>query len=126
MKRILFLWLVLIWLAGCIIFPVTGDVSSDDLQTKLIVGVTTKSEVISMLGKPDLERESYIYYLGKQYGTGIFGIIFTFASYDASYIDVYFEFDNYEILSDIRCDGIDAAGFSIEFEGTCEPSENPK
>jgi Prokaryotic membrane lipoprotein lipid attachment site len=128
MKRILFLWSILILVAGCYDLPFRGaDLSTDELKNELKVGVTKKSEVILMLGKPDIERTRYSYYRMKRYGTALFGTKRTiYNSAFPSFIDLYFEFDNHEILSDCQGVAYDNLSFQIEFEGPCKPSESHK
>jgi hypothetical protein len=49
--------------------------------------------------------------------------------YSANYIDLYFEFDNYGILSSCHSDayhGESGILTLIEFEGPCKPSESHK
>jgi hypothetical protein len=122
MRRILFLWLVLILVVGCVRLPFrVADLSVDVLKNEFIVGVTEKSEVISMLGKPDIERTQYSYYLRKRYGTPFFGARrLVWDSIPSSFVDLYFEFDNHGILSDCQGVAYDGTSRRIEFEGACK------
>jgi len=114
MKRILFLLIIISLAPGCLILPVSADhrEAIDKVQSQIVVGVTTREEVISILGEPDVTRDRFILYKHKEYNGGMFVGIFIAPMGKTStvgqvFMDLYFEFDNFGILTDFRADKYD-------------------
>jgi len=78
MKRILFLLIIISLTSGCPIFiPLPSDHFDEinKVQKQIAVGKTTREDVISILGKPDVKRDRFILYKNKEYrGGAIVGI----------------------------------------------------
>ena len=113
MNYVRILILVAIWnmLPSCIPLPSAHRAELDKLQSHAEVGTTTKEEIVSILGKPDLERERYILYLRREYAAGAYPlsalIMFNFSHLmiqGEEYMDLYFVFDEDETLTDYRMD----------------------
>lgn len=107
MKRIVFLLIFLNLLPSCIPLWSTHGAAIDKLQSQVAIGSTTREEVISILGKPDLARERYIIYLKREYDGGYLvypvgcpGHV-NVANDD---MDIFFEFDKQGILTNYRMD----------------------
>jgi len=113
--------LILLFGSGCVIpfvIPTSADhyVEIDKVLSQLKVGVTTREEVISILGKPDFIRENYILYREREYAGGahVGVIIFLVVTGGGGsskegqvFMDFLFEFDNYGTLIDYQVDKYD-------------------
>ena len=77
----------------------------DRLLPNVSAGTTTRSEIISILGKPDLERDRYFIYLRRLYCTD--WVFKSCPPANQAIMDLYFEFDNYGTLTDYRADKYD-------------------
>ena len=109
MKRIVFLLIFLNLLTSCIPLWSTHGASISKLQSQVAMGSTTREEVISILGEPDLARERYIIYLEREYEGGWKPLVGQIGSGCAppigrKYMDLFFEFDNDGILTNYRMD----------------------
>ena len=138
MQRILILIIIVNFTSGCpFFFPLTSDHGEeiDKVQSQIVVGLTTREEVISILGKPDVTRDRFILYRHKEYSGGVVvgyivpgtsgGMVRTVGQ---EYMDLYFEFDNYGVLTDFRVDKYDKSLRSIKddedtskMEEACDP-----
>ena len=109
MKRILFVLIIFNLLPSC--FPLYSDhkTSINKLLSQVEIGSTTREEVISILGEPDVAREGYILYLRREYDAGIFfpSCFSVEQVYGEKHMDLYFEFDNYGTLTYYRVDKYD-------------------
>lgn len=113
-ERFLFLLFLASVFSSCIAIPLTSDHGEeiDKVRKQLVVGSTTRGEVISIMGEPDVTRDRFIIYLRKEYSGGVAWAILIptvppsgVASQE--YMDLYFEFDNYETLIEFRADKYD-------------------
>ena len=107
MKRLVFLLIFLNLLPSCIPLWSTHKAAIDKLQSQVAVGSTTREEVISILGKPDLARDRYIIYLKREYEGGHF--VLSCPSHvtpvaNKEHMDLFFEFDKDGILTNYRMD----------------------
>ncbi len=115
MKRILFLLIIISLAPACLMIPLTSDHAEeiDKVQKQMVIGSTTKGEILSIMGHPDVSRKRYILYRNKEYSGGVAWAILIPPSGGASgvagqvYMDLYFEFDNHEVLVDFRADKYD-------------------
>jgi len=118
MKRILFLLVFISVAPGCLIIPLSSDHGEeiDKVQSQIKMGFTTREEVISILGPPNVTRDRFILYRQKEYSGGAFlGILLPSPAAAAAasgvagqvFMDLYFEFDNYGVLVDFRTDKYD-------------------
>ena len=134
------LFLILLMSSGCIFVPVPqpseqGD-QIDELLDRLVVGNTTKKEVISIMGEPDETSDNSIVYWHREYSGGYRG----YYVYDrkplklssgeigvkeiepqSSYVDLFFEFDGQGILARHRVGNDDVR----EAYGFPAPSPSP-
>jgi hypothetical protein len=113
MNYVRILILIAIWnlLPSCIPLPSAHRAEIKSLEREIVVGSTTKKEIVSILGKPDLERKRYILYLRREYSAGAYPlsalIYFNFSHLmiqGEEYMDFYFVFDEDETLTDYRMD----------------------
>lgn len=110
MKRILFLLIIISLAPACLIIPLSSDHGEeiDKVQKQIVIGSTTKNEVIAILGPPDVTRERFILYKHKEYDGGAYLIIGnTGGTVGQEFMDLYFEFDNHGVLVDFRTDKYD-------------------
>jgi hypothetical protein len=121
-KGILFSILVLSIFPSCILFPLPSDHGDEieKVQKKIKIGSTKREEIISILGKPDVSKDRYILYLRKNtyggvffWGVGLFGVS-SQTGVGKEFMDLYFEFDNFGVLVELRTDKYDLLGNSIE------------
>jgi hypothetical protein len=121
-KGILFSILVLSIFPSCVLFPLPSDHGDEIEKVKknIKIGSTTREEIISNLGKPDISKNRYILYLRKNsYGGVYWGAAGFFigggsGKFGQEFMDLYFEFDNYGVLVEFRTDKYDRLGNSIE------------
>jgi len=125
-KRILILFLLANLTSGCPVFiPLSSDHREeiDKVQGQIAIGSTTKEEVISILGPPDVTRDRFILYRHKEYSGGaIVGFIVPLPIVGGAgggvagqvFMDLYFEFDDYGVLIDFRTDKYDESLRSVE------------
>jgi len=111
MKRILFLLIIVILTPGCLILPLHDEhrEAIDKVQKQIAIGKTTRQDVISILGEPDVTRDRFIFYKNKIYDGGRFYLIViptegAAGTSGQEYMDLYFEFDNDGVLTDFRVD----------------------
>lgn len=114
MKRLLILFLIATLAPACLMIPLSSDHGEEieKVQKQIAIGSTTKEEVISILGPPDVTRERFILYKNKEYSGGALWMIILPPSGAGGtagqvYMDLYFEFDNYGVLIDFRSDKYD-------------------
>jgi hypothetical protein len=109
LKRLFLLYLLVSSAYGCLIFPLPSDHGSeiDEAQSKIIVGSTTREEVISILGDPDVSKDRFILFSRKEYGGGVGWACCLGSPMGGSsgvegqvFMGLYFEFDNYGVLMD--------------------------
>jgi len=132
MKRILFL-LIIISLTSCIpyIIPALSEHGQeiDCLRSQIAVGLTTREDVISILGQPDVTRDRFIIYKNKEYDGGInYGILFSAPGGSVSgqvFMDLYFEFDIYGVLTEYRVDKYDKSLRSVKDDEDTSKMEDP-
>jgi len=107
MKRILFLLVFISVAPGCLFFalplPAEHGQEIDKVQSQIVVGKTTREDVISILGEPDVTEDRSISYFNKVYNGGWF--VLSLPGRGArikgqEFMDLYFEFDNYGVLTD--------------------------
>jgi hypothetical protein len=108
--RILILLVIWILLPNCATpLPSAHNAEIDKLQSHVAVGATVREDIISILGKPDLARDTYILYLRREYAVirtvGLFAIPRVVGR---AYMNFYFEFDDFGTLKDYRMDKYDA------------------
>ena len=124
MKYARILILLVIWnlLPNCFPLPSSHRAEINELQSRVAVGVTSKEQIISILGKPDLERDRYILYLRREYDAGIYFMGFWSAGMTVGeeYMDLYFVFDDQGILTDYNFDKYDDGLRPIKDEGVPE------
>lgn len=115
MKRILILFLIANLSPGCLMIPLTSDHGEeiDKVQKQMVIGTTTKGEILSIMGHPDVSRKRYILYRNKEYSGGMAWAILIPKTPPSGvagqvYMDLYFEFDNYGVLVEFRSDKYDA------------------
>ena len=113
-KILSFLILLISIFSSCIAIPLTSDHGEeiDKVRKQLAVGSTTRGEVISIMGEPDVTNDRFIMYLRKEYSGGVvWGLLLPpptptgFAGQE--YMDLYFGFDNYGTLIEFRADKYD-------------------
>ena len=132
MKRIVFLLIIVILTPGCLIIPLPGEHGQeiDKIQSQIAVGLTTREDVISILGEPDVTRDRFIFYQKKEHNGGWFVVVFSSTSGRAEvagqeFMDLYFEFDNYGVLTDFRVDKYDKSLRSVkddeDTQKDCDP-----
>jgi hypothetical protein len=116
-KQTFLLILILLLGSSCIMFPLPAKHREeiDTVRKQLVVGTSTKEEVISILGEPDVTKERYILYRKKEYDGG-WGVIMGNAGGQdwQEYMDLYFGFDNYGTLIEYRFDKYDAGARPIK------------
>ena len=131
MNRITFLLIIISLTLGCLIIPLSSDHGDeiDKVQSQIAVGLTTREDVISILGEPDVTRDRFILYKRKEISGGAFLMILEAGgTFGEVYMDLYFEFDNYGVLIDFRTDK-DGEGWRIikgdedtpKTEEACDP-----
>ena len=124
MKYARIIILLVVWnlLPNCFPLPSSHRAEINELQTRATVGVTSKEQIISILGKPDLERDRYILYLRREYDAGILNVGFCtpYTTVDEEYMDLYFVFDDQGILTDYNFDKYDDGLRPIKDEGVPE------
>ena len=131
--RIVFLLIIISLTSGCpIIIPLPAEHRDEveKVQKQTVVGKTTREEVISILGKPDVSRDRYILYKHKEYAGGA-GVGFILPPIGGGrdvgqrFMDLYFEFDNYGVLTDFRVDKYDKSLRSVkddeDTQKDCDP-----
>jgi hypothetical protein len=100
--------------SSCIILP-DPDIHKEQinqLQSQIAVGSTTREEIISLLGKPDVTRDRWVMYKRRIYEGGVLvalygkGTVGVYAP-GKELMDLYFEFDNYGTLTEFRTDKYD-------------------
>ena len=115
-KQTLPLILMLFFSSGCLIFPLPSG--SPSMRTFYNVhlrymteGSTTKEEVISIIGEPDINLKRFILYKREVEGKGTrvyYGFVVKGGGagsshrYKGEWIDVSFEFDEHGILTEYR------------------------
>jgi len=118
--------LILLLGSGCLIvsLPAEHREEIDKLQSQITVGSTTKEEVISIFGEPDVTRDRFIMYLKKEYSGGRGWVVFTpggsgggSGSFGQVYMDLYFEFDNFGTLMKFRTNKYDKKRKTIKDDG---------
>ena len=139
MKRILFLLIIISLAPGCIIIPLPADdlIEIDKIHKQIAVGKNTREAVISILGEPDVSRDRYILYKHKEYSGGTYFMYFIpilpfgrgccggEGKAGQVFMDLYFEFDNYGVLTDFRTDTYDKRLNSVKYvEETSEMEED--
>jgi outer membrane protein assembly factor BamE (lipoprotein component of BamABCDE complex) len=110
MKRLLLLCLIVSSTYGCLIFPLPSNHGGeiDEAQKRIVVGSSTREEVIAILGEPDVSKDRFILYVKREYygGVGVVIVPLSGGSYAGAhgqeYMDLYFEFDNYGVLVDFN------------------------
>jgi hypothetical protein len=115
LKRLFLLFLIVSSTYGCLIYPLPSDHGDEieEVQKKIKIGSTTREEIISILGKPDVSKDRYILYLRKNTYGGWFywGVSFSGASSQTGvgkeFMDLYFEFDKFGVLVELRTDKYD-------------------
>jgi len=120
--RIVFLLIIISLTSGCpFIIPLPAEHRDEveKVQKQTVVGKTTREEVISILGEPDVSRDRYILYIHKEYSGGFGYIVFlvwvgTGGEGGQRFMDLYFEFDNYGVLTDFRTDKYDKSLRSVK------------
>jgi hypothetical protein len=103
--RILILLVIWNLLPSCFPLPSAHRAEIDKLLPQISIGKSNRNEIISILGKPDLERDKYIIYLRREYDAGLFSVVFKLSGplvTGKEYMDLYFHFDNYGTLKDYR------------------------
>ena len=132
MKRILILFIIVSLTPGCLIFPLPSDHGEeiDKVQSQIVLGSTTREDVISILGEPDFTRDRFILYRHKDYSGGaVVGILIPPSGVGGvvgqRFMDLYFEFDNYGVLTDFRVDKYDKSFRSVkddeDTQKDCDP-----
>jgi len=113
LKRILILFIIVNLTYGCLYIPLPAyhGQEIDKVNSQVAVGVTTRGDVISILGQPDVTRDRFIFYKHKMSNGGWFVMVFA-PSGGAKiagevFMDLYFEFDSYGVLTDYRVDKYD-------------------
>lgn len=91
----------------------------DEVQHKIQIGSTTRVEIISILGKPDVSKNRFIFYSNKESVGGVLFVLISYAGgganvYGQEFMDLYFEFDNYGVLVEFRTDKYDKLGSSLK------------
>jgi len=124
MKRIAFLLIIISVAPGCLFFalplPAEHGQEIDKVQSQIVVGKTTREDVISILGEPDVTRDRFIFYQKKIYNGGWFVVALGGATGGGAgiagqeFMDLYFEFDSYGVLTDYRVDKYDKAWDTVE------------
>lgn len=107
MKIIQTLPLILILLlgSGCLILPASSPsmYSFNQQLNQLAVGSTTREEVISIIGEPDIKLKRFILYKQKiQSGEAHVFILQSSHRIQGNFMDVSFEFDEDRILTEYR------------------------
>jgi hypothetical protein len=106
--RILILLVIWNLLPNCFPLASTHREEIDKLQSHMAGDATTKEEIISILGEPDVARDRYIIYLRREYDGGWWMLgCGGSLNWGEEYMDLYFEFDDYGILTDYRVDKYD-------------------
>ena len=101
--RILILLVIWNLLPNCFPLPSAHRAEIDKLQSHMAAGTTTKEEIISILGKPDIATERYIFYIAREYDAGWWGWMGCGpVRWGYEYMDLYFEFDDHGTLTDYR------------------------
>ena len=119
MKRLIILFLILNFTPGCIIIPLPDHHQEeiDKVQEKVAIGSTTREEIISILGPPHVARDRYIIYQQKAYSGGaLLGILWPNQDrvIGKVFMDLYFEFDGYGVLTVLRVDKYDQYLLSVK------------
>lgn len=123
MKRFISLWILIGLAPGCLILPLPADDAPEikKAQKKIKAGTSTREEVISILGPPDVTKDIFILYKKKEFRGG--WLFLDFLGGGASnrsgtggqgFMDLYFEFDNYGVLTDFRVDKYDKSLETLE------------
>ena len=120
MKIIKILVLMTVFLSltfSCIVAPSPWRGATEILQSRIVVGSTSREEVIAIYGKPDVTRERWILYTSRAYDSGVvpIGCGQSYLHREFSeYMDLFFEFDNNDTLTIYRVDKYNSGGESIE------------
>ena len=112
----MFLWVITSLAPGCLVLPLPADDAAEitKAQKEIKAGISTRDEVISILGPPDVIKDLYIFYKKKEFKGG--WLFLDFLGGGASnrsgtggqgFMDLYFAFDNYGVLTDFRVDKYD-------------------
>ncbi len=127
MKRILFLMVFISLAPGCLILPVSAEHGQeiDKVQSQIAVGKTTREEVISILGQPDVKRDRFILYKNKEYIGSLLQLFAARESFGQVFMDLYFEFDKYGVLTEYRVDKYDRAWKSVKDDEDTSKIEDP-
>jgi len=127
LKRILFLLIIISLTPSCIIIPLSADHRQeiDCVQSQIAVGKTTREDVISILGPPDVTRDRFILYKQKEYDGGVFFGIGKGSVGGQRFMDLYFEFDNHGVLVDFRTDKYDRDIRSVKDDDDTSKMEDP-
>jgi hypothetical protein len=120
MKIIKILVLMTVFLSltfSCVVAPSPWRGATEILQNRIAVGSTSREEVIAIYGKPDVTRERWVLYTSRAYDSGVefVGCPQEFIHRRGSeYMDLFFEFDNNDTLTNYRVDKYNAGGETIE------------
>jgi len=135
MKRILFLLIIISLTSGCpFIIPLPADHRQeiDCVRSQIAVGLTTREDVISKLGEPDVSRDRYILYQHKEYSGGAYvGVLIPVGqgvgggTVGQVFMDLYFEFDIYGVLTEYRVDKYDKSFRSVKDDEDTSKMEDP-
>jgi len=62
LKRLLILFLIVNLTPGCLAIPLSSEHGEeiDNVQSQIVIGSTTREEVIAILGEPDVTREEVL------------------------------------------------------------------
>ena len=125
MNYVRLLSLLVVWnlLPNCIIIPLpsANRAAIDKLLPHITKGVTTKEEIISILEKPDVERDRYILYIRKEYDAGSQMVGYCSSTeINKVHMDLYFAFDDYGILTDYNIDKYGDALMPFKEEGASD------
>jgi outer membrane protein assembly factor BamE (lipoprotein component of BamABCDE complex) len=109
LKRLFLLFLIVSSTYGCLIFPLSSDHGGeiDEAQKRIVVGSSTREEVIAILGEPDVSKDRFILYVKRESYGGVGVVIWSPSGsyagpHGQEYMDLYFEFDNYGVLVDFN------------------------
>lgn len=129
MKRLLILILILNLLPACLPFQLPSEHGEaiDKLPSQIVIGSTTKEEIIKILGQPEYTRDRFILYKKKY--SRVMIVLLPFPIYKESrvrrFMDLYFRFDDYGVLTDYRTDKYDQHLRALkEYPKTREPCDS--
>lgn len=135
LKRILFLLIIISLTSGCPIYiPLPADHWQEIacVRSQIAVGVTTREDVISKLGEPDVKRDRFILYKNKEYDGGAFvGFFIPIGTGGGGgtvgqvFMDLYFEFDKSGVLTEYRVDKYDKSLRSVKDDEDTSKIEDP-